>query len=417
MHEIFVSIKMAFHNLRSNIGKTILSLLGIVIGVTSVILVLSLGAGVKGFVIGQVEAFGTDIVQVEVKVPKTSKTSSQNASGQVGGTQITTLKVEDAEAIAKLSNIDSWYAGVFSQQIVSFQGKNKQSLIMGFTAGVTEVDKKAEIESGTMFSDEDDKSLKQLAVLGYDVKQYFFGEEDAIGKNIKIKGQTYRVVGTLKKRGSAGFFNFDNTLYIPLRTLQKKIMGVEHVQFAIFKMKDVNKLDLTIQEMTETMRVQHKIENIDDEDFAVNSIAEAKDMLGKVFSTLNILLLALTSISLIVGGVGIMNIMYVAVTERTFEIGLRKAVGARNSNILKQFLFESIFITILGGIIGVLIGFLISQIATIVVARMGYAIKFTVMQDAVLIGFGFSAAVGIIFGYYPALKASKMSPMEALRKE
>ncbi|PJA88927.1 MAG: hypothetical protein CO139_00520, partial [Candidatus Moranbacteria bacterium CG_4_9_14_3_um_filter_36_9] len=391
--EIILSIKLAFRNLRSNIGKTILSLLGIVIGVTSVILVLSLGAGVKSFIVSQVESFGADIVQIEVKVPKTSKTSSQNASGQVGGTQITTLKIKDMEKVAKISNIGAWYAAVFSQQIVSYQKKNKQVMLMGMTSGVTEADKKGEIESGEMYSDEDDRSLKQVVVLGYEVKQTFFGDNDAINKEVKIKGQTYKVVGVLKKRGTSAFFNFDNTLYIPVQTLQKKIMGIDHIQFAIFNMKDKNKIELTLLEMTETMRAQHKITDPDDDDFAVNSIAEVRDILDTVFSTINTLLLALISISLMVGGVGIMNVMYVAVTERTFEIGLRKSVGAKKTNILKQFLFESIFLTIFGGVIGVLFGYLLSHVATLASGYAGYPIDFQVTPSAILIGFGFSAGV------------------------
>ncbi len=416
MHELIVSIKLALGNLRSNVGRTLLSLLGIVIGVVSVILVLSLGAGVKEYVVGQIESFGSNIIQIEPKVPKVDKMSSQNVSGQFGK-QLTTLKLDNAKAVAKLSNIESWYGGVMSQQVVSFQNKNKQANIMGMTADVFQVDEKTQIMSGEPFIKEDDLGLKQVAVLGSGIKKDFFGDSEAIGQTVKIKGQTFTVEGILKERGSSGFFDFDNTIYLPIKTLQKKLLGTDHIQFAVFKIKDMSKLELTILEAEDVMRSEHDIKKTEDDDFAVNSIAELKDILDKVFNVVDYLLLALTSISLVVGGVGIMNVMYVAVIERTFEIGLRKSIGAQKSDILKQFLLEAVFLTVLGGILGVALGFFLAGTLEHLAANFGYNLKFPVTLKAVLVGFGFSALTGLIFGIYPARKASQLSPMEALRKE
>ncbi len=414
----FSPIKLAFRSIRSNLGRTAVSLLGIVIGVASVILVLSFGMGVKNYLIDQVSSFGTNIMQIEVKVPKVSKTSSSNAQGQVGGTSITTFKLEDAEKVANLPNIDSWYAMIINQQVVSYEDNNKQSMIFGVTAGVTEADPRlTEIEKGAMFTEEDDMGLRQVAVLGNEVKENFFGSSEAVGKRIKIKGQTYEVIGVLKKRGITGFFNFDNIIYLPLRTIQKKLSGMDNIHGAIFKLKDMKKLELSILSATDIMRDQHNITDPDDDDFAVNSIVEVLEILDKVFLYVNILLIALTSISLIVGGVGIMNVMYVTVTERTYEIGLKKSIGAGSGHILSQFLFEAIFISILGGIIGFFIGLAVSKLGELVALRFGYVLKFEVTWWAAAIGLGFSAATGIIFGYFPARKASQMSPMEALRKE
>ncbi|TSD02271.1 MAG: Macrolide export ATP-binding/permease protein MacB [Parcubacteria group bacterium Athens0714_25] len=417
MREILTSIRLAIRNLHSNIGRTILSLTGIVIGVAAVIIVLSLGAGLKNFVVGQIEAFGSDIIEVEVKVPNVSKTSTQNAGGIAGGMQITTLKIEDAEEISKLGNIGSWYAGMMGQQLISYEGINKQAIIFGTTAGVLDSDEKMEIESGVMFSQEDDDNLKQVVVLGSEVKNTFFGEEDAVGKTVRIKNQSYRVVGVLKERGLVGFFNFDDVIYMPIQTLQKKLMGIDYIQFAIFKLKDASATDVTVSDVTAIMRDQHDITDPSDDDFAVSSIEEFKVILDKVFLIINILLLALTSISLIVGGVGIMNVMYVSITERTAEIGLRKAVGAKKSDILKQFLFESIFLTLFGGIIGVVLGLLVSWLATYVVGQYGYSVEFQIGMDAILIAGIFSLVTGILFGMYPARRGSELSPMEALRKE
>ena len=417
MNEFIIPIKLAFRSIRANIGRTVFSLLGIVIGVASVILVLSFGMGVKQYLVDQVSSFGTDIMQIEVKVPKVSKTSAQNAGGQVGGTQITTLKLDDAKKVARLSNVSAWYAMIISQQVLSYENKNKQSMIMGVTAGVAEADKKTEVESGVMFTEDDDNSLRQVVVLGSEVKNDFFGEQEAVGKSIKIKGQTFQVIGVLKPRGGAGIFNFDNTIYLPLQAVQKKLTGTDYIQSAIFKLKDMKLLDVTILDATDAIRTQHHITKPDDDDFAVNSIVEVLDILDKVFKYVNILLIALTSISLIVGGVGIMNVMYVTVTERTFEIGLKKSIGARKRNILIQFLFEAVFITMLGGFFGLVLSFIISKIGEIIIKNFGFTLNFSISWWAALIGIGFSAATGIIFGYFPARKASQLTPMDALRKE
>lgn len=417
MHGFLVSLKMAYKNLRSNIGRTLLSLLGIVIGVASVILVLSFGSGVKNYIVEQVTSFGTDIMQIEVKVPKVNKMSSANVEGQVTGTSITTLKLDDAKRVAKISNVDSWYAMVISQQIASFENKKKQTMIVGVTAGVVKADPKTEIDQGRMISEEEDDSLSSVAVLGSNIKNEFFGESDAVGQTIKIKGQSYKVIGTLKSRGTSGFFSLDDAVYLPLQTVQKKISGIDYIQTAIFKLKDMSILDLTIAETTDIMRIRHNIKNSDDDDFAVNSIVEILNILDTVFFAINALLLALTSISLVVGGVGIMNVMYVSVSERTYEIGLKKSVGAKNFNILAQFLLEAIFLTLIGGIIGLVIGAMISRGGELVVSSLGYTLTLSITWWSILVGFGFSAFVGIVFGYFPARNASKLSPMEALRKE
>ena len=425
MNKFIISISLAIRTLTSNKARTALSLLGIVIGITSVILILSLGRGLESFVMTQMDAFGTDIIEIERKVPQTSQISAQNIGGMVGGTQITTLKLEDAEEIAKLSNLGAWYGGILSQQITTYKEKTDQSFIFGVTYDMLNADDGAKIETGQFFLEEDGKGLRQVAVLGSATKEIFFPNEDAIGKSIKIGGQKYRVVGVMEDRGSTGGFDFDELVFVPVKTIQKKIMGVDHIQFIIYKVKDMNLVDQTIAEMEAVMRDRHEIEydtekdkdeKLED-DFAIISIAEAKEMLDQVFLILNVLLLGLASISLIVGGVGIMNIMYVSVTERTKEIGLRKSVGDRNSDLLLQFIFESIILTLVGGFFGVAFGYVFSKIATHFAVNAGFIVEFQVTWQAVMIGFGFSAVVGVLFGYYPARKASQMTPIEALRKE
>ncbi len=423
--KIIVLAKIAIKNLHSNKGRTTLSLLGIVIGITAVIMILSMGEGLRNFVSSQVESFGTDIIEVETKVPKTSQMSAQNVGGMAGGVQVTTLKLADIEAVAKNPNISGWYAGILSQQIVSYKTKTSQSFILGATSDMISVDKGSEIAAGRMFSQQEDNNLKQVVVLGSKIKKDFFHDENAVGKRIKIKGQTYKVLGVMKERGATGAFDFDKIVFMPIQTLQKKMMGVSHIQFAIFKLKNMALEDQTTQETINILRRRHDIKyekkaNADaglDDDFAVTSIAEAKDMLNKVFIIIDALLLGLVSISLVVGGVGIMNVMYVAVVERTKEIGLRKSVGAKKFDILFQFIFEAILLTLLGGLVGITIGFLLTQLLTYFISKAGFVVQLGVSLKAIFIGIGFSGVTGLIFGFYPARNASRLNPAEALRKE
>jgi putative ABC transport system permease protein len=194
-------------------------------------------------------------------------------------------------------------------------------------------------------------------------------------------------------------------------------LGIDYVRFITIKVKDQNMIDVTVADINDTLKRIHRAYRPEQEDYSITTIKEAQKLVEDVFGTINILLLALTSISLIVGGVGIMNVMYVAVSERTFEIGLRKAVGAKSLDIRNQFLFEAIFLTIAGGIVGIILGYFISLGFSYIISLFGFKLNFSLTFSSILIAVGFSAATGIIFGYYPAYKASKLSPMEALRKE
>lgn len=416
-HELLLSIKLAIRNLRNNVGRTVLTLGGIVIGITSVIVIMSSGQGVKSFILDLIGTFGNDTIQVEVKVPATGKTSMQNAMGQAMGIQITTLKESDAIAISKLPNVDALYTANFTQEVVNYENVKKRALLFGTSADVPKADPGVKIEEGDFYSESDDRSLAQVVVIGPDIRQVFFGDNVAIGKEIKISNKNYKVIGVLAKRGTFGVVNYDELIYLPVRTLQKKILGIDYLRNILIKVRDQNLLDATVADITDTMRLEHNITDPNKDDFSVTSIKEVQDIIGTVFNTINILLLALTSISLIVGGVGIMNVMYVAVVERTFEIGLRKAVGAKSGDILKQFLLEAIFVTLAGGIVGITLGFLMTLLLSYIFITLGFSIKFPVTAQSLLVATLFSMSVGILFGYYPARKASRLTPMEALRRE
>ncbi|MFA6974048.1 MAG: ABC transporter permease [Parcubacteria group bacterium] len=416
-HELIVSIKLAFKNLRANKGRTILTLVGVVIGITSVIVVSSAGQGVKNFVLGQVGSFGTDIIQVEVKVPATGKASTANATGQAQGIQITTMKIADAEKLGKLPNIAAVTPGTMAQERASYQNVNKRIFIFGVGAQYAQIDQNTKLEDGTFFTEAEDDSLGQVAVIGSNVRDSFFGTDNPLGKTIKIKDQNYKVIGLVQSRGAVAGFNYDDIVYIPVQTVQKKILGIDYVRFIMVKVKNEALIDVTAADLTDEMRRLHDITDPNKDDFGVTSIKEAQDTIAKVFGTINILLLALTSISLIVGGVGIMNIMYVAVAERTFEIGLRKAVGAKTGDILKQFIFEAIFITFAGGAVGIILGFALTLLLSYVFTLLGFSLQLSATPQSILLATSFSVAVGLIFGYYPARSASRLTPMDALRKE
>lgn len=416
-HEILLSIKLAFRNLRANKGRTVLTLVGVVIGITSVIVVSSAGQGVKSFVLGQVGSFGTDIIQVEVKVPATGKASTQNAIGQAQGIQITTMTIADAEALGKIPNVAANAPGTMAQELTSYQNTNKRSFLFGVGAQYIQIDQNTKLADGSFFTQAEDDSLAQVAVIGSAVRESFFGSDNPLGKNIKIKDQNYKVIGLVEPRGAVAGFNYDDIIYIPVQTVQKKILGIDYIRFVMLKVKDEKLIEVTAADLTDEMRRLHDIDDPSKDDFGVTSIKEAQETIAEVFGTINILLLALTSISLVVGGVGIMNIMYVAVAERTFEIGLRKAVGAKTGDILKQFLWEAIFITFAGGIAGIILGFLFTLLLSYIFSIFGFDLALSATLQSILIATGFSVAVGIIFGYYPAKKASTLSPMDALRKE
>jgi len=414
---IIISINLAIHNLKTNLGRTILTLIGIVIGITSVIVIMSSGQAVKKFVLDQVSVMGNDLIQIEPKVPSTGEFSASNASGQAQGITITTLKIKDAEEIKKIPNVEETYAGTIGQELLSFQGTNKRAMIFAVSATATKVDLNIKLAEGNFFSEADDNSLAQVVVIGSNIRDIIFGSNSALGKNIKIKNQNYKVIGVMEPRGSMAMFSFDDMVYMPVQTMLKKVQGVDYVKFISAKMGNPDLAEVTVSDIKKEMARLHDTETEDKEDFLVVSMKEAQDVIGQVFNTINILLLALTSISLIVGGVGIMNVMYVAVVERTFEIGLRKAVGARPKDILKQFLFESVFITFAGGVVGVILGFVFSALFSYVFSVLGFNLSLIVTWQSIFLATGFSVVVGIVFGYYPASVASKLSPMEALRKE
>lgn len=412
----FYLVKSAVYSLSKNKVRAALTILGISIGIVAVIVVMSAGNSLKGFVSGQLEIFGQNLIQVEVKVPSTKKNSTENAMGMATGITITTLKMEDAEAIAKLKNVEAISAGITGQELISYQDQIKKTLLWGAGEDLLKV-QKMDLESGRIFSKEENDGLAKVVVLGAKVKEKLFGETDPLEKNVKINRTNYRVIGVLVKQGAAGFMDMDSIAYLPVKTLQKSILGVDHVLFITLMTRDQRLAEDTADEITQLLRRRHNITDPSKDDFAATTMVEAQGTINKIFGGLTILLLALVAVSLLVGGVGIMNIMYVTVTERTYEIGLRKAVGATNSDIFWQFLFESLVMTLAAGLFGILIGISIVYLISVIATAKGFALAFILSIPGIIIALIFSLAVGLIFGLTPARRASLLDPVAALRLE
>ncbi|MCX6780039.1 MAG: ABC transporter permease [Candidatus Magasanikbacteria bacterium] len=416
MNNIISSIKMAFSALMAQRTRSILTILGISIGIAIVITIMAAGRGLDKFVLGELDAFSPDALSIETKIPSVGKNSTDNSAGQSTGVTITSLKDKDIEDIKKQPNIAAAYGWVIGQGVVSYGGLDKTLTLMGEGYTLPDVEKFT-LSSGRMFTREEEYGLQQVAVLGDKVKNDLFGQNEAVGKNIYIKGKPFRVVGVSAKRGASFYMDMDNLIIIPTKTMQKRVLGIDYVRSIMARMKDGTKVDATVADINAILRENHNITDPSKDDFAVSSMAEARKTLGSVVQGVTFLLVALVCISLIVGGVGIMNIMYVSVTERTFEIGLRKAIGAKNKDILLQFLSEAVLLTFLGGVFGIIFGVLIALLIYFVAIANNFKWVFSIPISSIILSLGFSTFIGIVFGLYPAKRAANMDPIEALRKE
>jgi putative ABC transport system permease protein len=419
MKKILPAVKMALKSMAANKMRTFLTVLGVMIGIASIIIVYSAGEGIRSLLVAQLEAFGTDIIETEIKVPTTKKGSSGNTESAMAiasGVQITTLSDKDFKDINKIPNIINGYGAVLTQEKVAVGNESQKANIFGVSASYLDIDK-SKIADGFFYSQEDDASLNQVAVLGSKIKTNLFGDSDPVGQYISIHKLKFRVIGVMESRGATLGMDLDDYIYVPVHTLQKKIMGIDYYMYMIHRFQDSKLAADTAEEIKRIVRDNHDITDPTKDDFRVSTMEEMMSILDTVTSALTWLLLAIVVISLIVGGIGILNIMYVIVSERTLEIGLRKAVGANYSHIMTQFLVEAVMITLFGALIGVVIGVVISKLIAIGAAFAGLAWEFRVPFRAFLVSISFALLFGIFFGVYPAKKAAKMNPIDALRKE
>ncbi len=423
--------KVAIGAMRANKLRTGLTVLGMVIGIAAVIIVYSAGEGINSLITGQIESFGgSDMIETEIKVPSTKKgaaADTQSGMNLAMGVQVTTLTLDDMEDIDKLPNVKNGYAGIMGQEQVGYGSEVHKAFLFGISPAFIDMDK-SEIDYGDFFTADEDNSLSQVAVLGYKIKDKLFGDSDPIGRFITIRKKKFRVIGVLKERGAVMTLDFDDFVYIPIQTMQKRIMGIDYVMYMMHQVKDKSQIDDTMAQIRYLLRVNHDlpqpppgegndISGYGKDDFRTVSMVESMEIMDKVTGAITLLLLAIVAISLIVGGVGILNIMYVVVTERTAEIGLRKAVGATYTDIMWQFLIESVLITIVGGVIGVILGVLVAFLISWVANAHNLDWTFIVPLKAYITAIIFSVLFGVVFGLYPARKAAKMDPIEALRAE
>lgn len=406
---IITAAFLAWHSLRRNFLRTSLTVLGVVIGAAAIIVVFSAGSGISRLISGEIESYGTNIVQTETKAP------GKNIAGNA---EVTTLKISDMEAIDDLDNVRESYAASLAQQKVSYGAEGKRVFIFGVSEPYIRIDTKTKIASGDFFSPEDERGQALVAVLGSDLKEELFSGQEAVGRFVKIGNKKFQVVGVLAPQGGgAGFLDFDNIVYIPISTLHKRILGIDHAMYFMHQLNDVSRADETAEEIKSILRERHDISDPDKEDFRVSTMAEMLDTLGTVTDAVTYLLLAIVLISLLVGGVGIMNIMYVTVTERTSEIGLRKAVGANRKDITWQFLIESLLITIWGWFLGVIFGVIASYALAWVARSFELNWQSVFPWQGIIVSFLFSLICGFLFGYRPARKAAELDPVAALRVE
>jgi len=419
MNNLSTSIKISLQSMNANRSRTALTVLGIMIGIASVIIVYSAGEGIRGLLTDQLESFGTDIIQTEVKVPTGKKGSSgetQSAMAIASGVQVTTMTLEDMEDIKRLKNINSGYAAVLSQEKISYGNELRKAFIFGVSADYAKIDK-TEIAQGTFFSEEEDRGLAYVVVLGSKMKEKLFGDSDAIGKYVTLRKSKFKVIGVMESKGAVMGMDFDDYVYVPIRTLQKKIMGIDYVMYMVHKFNDQKIVADTGEEIKALLRANHNITDPDRDDFRVSTMEDMMATLNTVTDAITWLLLAIVAISLLVGGVGILNVMYVIVSERTAEIGLRKAVGANYSSIMLQFLVESTMITMVGAVFGIIGGILISWLISVGANAVGLTWHFSIPLKAFIVSLVFAFSCGIGFGVYPAKRAANMDPIEALRRE
>jgi len=408
---VFSLVKLAFNNLALQRNRSFLTMLGIIIGVAAVIAIMSIGASAQDLLLAQVRTLGSNLIGV---LPGASDENGPPISAF--GVEITTLKQGDALALEKILHIDSVAAYVKGRGTISFFNESKDYDYTGVSSSYLEVED-AEAAEGRFFKKEEVDGLARIVVLGSKVKEDLFGGDSPIEKKVKINQISFKVIGVMEERGTVAFQNQDEQVFIPLTTAQKILLGINHLAFIRVKVDQVENVAPVTAQIKEALRYRHNIKDPSKDDFSVRSTAQALDILGTITQALKMFLGLVAAISLLVGGIGIMNIMFVTVNERTREIGLRKAVGAKRRNILVQFLIESAAMTLTGGIFGILAGVAIAFLVFVGVNYFGYEWRFIITLPSIVISVFMAIGVGLIFGLWPANRASKLNPIEALRYE
>ena len=399
------SFLMAWASLIANKMRSILTMLGIIIGVAAVIALVSIGNGVKQDIQNSISSLGSNLLMVMPGAPRTPGVRPSAGS-------MKSLKVSDYEAISKLDGVKAASPMTNGSYVVIYQNKNWTTSVSGVSYNYLDVNNWS-MKSGRFLSEKNVQNRERVAVVGKTVVKNLFGDEDPVGAEIRVKNIPFRIIGVLNSKGSGAMGNDqDDMVIIPYTTAMERVEGVDYLRMIYVTGKDENGIDRLQSDIENLLRVRHGIKDTNLDDFNIQNMNSIMETMEETTGTLTVFLGAVAAISLVVGGIGIMNIMLVSVTERTREIGVRKALGATYSVIVTQFLIEAVVISLMGGIIGIILGIGSSKLI-----GMASGMSTVISVPTIVMSFAFSMAIGLIFGIYPARKAAKLNPIDALHYE
>lgn len=399
------SFLMAWASLIANKMRSILTMLGIIIGVSAVIALVSIGNGVKQDIQNSISSLGSNLLMVMPGAPRTPGIRPSAGS-------MKSLKVSDYEAISKLDGVKAASPMTNGSYVVIYQNKNWTTSVSGVSYNYLDVNNWS-MKSGRFLSEKNVQNRERVAVVGKTVVKNLFGDEDPVGAEIRVKNIPFRIIGVLNSKGSGAMGNDqDDMVIIPYTTAMERVEGVDYLRMIYVVGKDENGIDRLQSDIENLLRVRHGIKDTNLDDFNIQNMNSIMETMEQTTGTLTLFLGAVAAISLVVGGIGIMNIMLVSVTERTREIGVRKALGATYSVIVTQFLIEAVVISLMGGIIGIVLGIGSSKLISI-----ASGMSTVISIPTIVMSFAFSMAIGLIFGIYPARKAAKLNPIDALHYE
>jgi len=406
------SLRISLASIRANKMRSGLTMLGIIIGVMAVIAMLSIGRGAQAAITSQITSIGTNLLYVRPG-------STQNGGVRAAEGSAVTLTMEDSSALVGLTDVVAVAPQVQSFAQAAYLSNNANATILGVTPEYLDT-LNASVADGDFVTASNVTARAAVAVLGSQIATTLFSDTEPVGQSVRINGQSYRVVGVMTAKGGTGFQNQDTQIFVPITTALSRLsrsgqsQGSNAVSVINVKITETSQQDAVIQGISEVLRARHHIQSQDD--FNIQSQQDILNVANQVTGVLTIFLGGIAGVSLVVGGIGIMNIMLVSVTERTREIGIRKAIGARKSDILAQFMTEAMILSVAGGMIGVLAGALIARLIS-GVSLGGTILTTSVGLDSVALAVGFSAAIGLFFGSYPANRAASLRPIDALRYE
>ena len=399
------SFLMAWASLIANKMRSILTMLGIIIGVAAVIALVSIGNGVKQDIQNSISSLGSNLLMVMPGAPRTPGVRPSAGS-------MKSLKVADYEAIAKLDGVKAASPMTNGAYVVIYQNKNWTTSVSGVNANYLDVNNWS-MKSGRFLSEKNIQNRERVAVVGKTVVKNLFGDEDPVGAEIRVKNIPFRIIGVLNSKGSGAMGNDqDDMVIIPYTTAMERVDGIDYLRMIYVVGEDENGIDRLQSDIENLLRVRHGIKDTNLDDFNIQNMNSIMETMEETTGTLTLFLGAVAAISLVVGGIGIMNIMLVSVTERTREIGVRKALGATYNVIVTQFLIEAVVISLMGGIIGIILGVGSSKLI-----GMASGMSTVISIPTIVMSFAFSMAIGLVFGIYPARKAAKLNPIDALHYE